>query len=531
MRRGLVAVGVLLLVTAGCLGITGTDSTDEPGTITSPQASDTPPTDSGPTDEPDTDTPGATETPSEPPPDPPEDRLGWENGYWYNESIDIDPSDGLNNTELAAVVNRSMARVERVRELEFNRTVPVEVISREEFASERSGRYQNVSGAGRLHHLVRLEARFFANETTDPLGIQQSTTSSGVGGFYDPNEDRIVIISETTPPRMDEIILSQELFHALQVRKFPEYTLLIDESLTVEKHNRYDIVTEGDGHLVDQRYQDRCEAGWDCIRPESEDGTDGGSPDIHRGIANTFNFPYTTGVTFVRDIQERNGWDAVDELYENPVASTEQAIHPEKFREDQPTEITYRDRSSSEWEVLPRTNDSKAIGFLQTGASNMTFGESGIYTMLWYPSYRATQQAGEVRDIVIPYFDHYNLTGTGNLSSTDPLNYDHPASAGWDGDKLVPYVTDDSAETNETGYVWKSVWDSEEDATEFMSAYEQLLTYHGAESAEGKEDTYHIPEGNGFADAFYVHQDGDTVTIVNAPSVDDLGDVHAPAGS
>ncbi|MDX1748601.1 MAG: hypothetical protein R3324_21930, partial [Halobacteriales archaeon] len=38
-----------------------------------------------------------------PPPDPETDRLGWENGYWYNESITVDQSDGLSDEELDAI--------------------------------------------------------------------------------------------------------------------------------------------------------------------------------------------------------------------------------------------------------------------------------------------------------------------------------------------------------------------------------------------------------------------------------------------
>lgn len=32
-------------------------------------------------------------------PDPDEDVLGWENGCWYNASIDVNRTDGLNRTE------------------------------------------------------------------------------------------------------------------------------------------------------------------------------------------------------------------------------------------------------------------------------------------------------------------------------------------------------------------------------------------------------------------------------------------------
>jgi hypothetical protein len=54
-----------------------------------------------------------------PPANPETDQLGWENGCWADEALSITREDGLNETELDAVVARSMARVEAVRELEF----------------------------------------------------------------------------------------------------------------------------------------------------------------------------------------------------------------------------------------------------------------------------------------------------------------------------------------------------------------------------------------------------------------------------
>jgi hypothetical protein len=67
------------------------------------------------------------------PPDPESDVVGWEAGYWYNESIDVDQSDGLSDAELEAYVARAMARVEHLREKEFQSEVPVSVQSRESF--------------------------------------------------------------------------------------------------------------------------------------------------------------------------------------------------------------------------------------------------------------------------------------------------------------------------------------------------------------------------------------------------------------
>ncbi len=445
------------------------------------------------------------------PPDPDEDVLGWENGYWHNESIDVTREDGLNDSELDAVVARGMARVEYIRKLEFDRTPPVEVISREEYANQTEQRYANVSESDRLHQNIKYEALFMVGEDKDAIAVQQNNQAGGVGGYYDPEAGEIKIISENvSTPKMDEITLSQELFHALQDRKFNISSF--DQS-TEELHNAKDGIIEGDGNLVDQLYQEECTAGiWNgsCLMPESSGGASDFSP--HIGLYQITYQPYSSGPPFVEGIYKSGGWEAVNDLYENPPASTEQVIHPEKYPSDEPTTVDFEDTSEDPWQrqTLNGSDGNET-------AASAQFGEGGLFVALWYPGYETRGST-----TIIPYEAHLNITASGNVSQTEPYLYEHPATEGWDGEKLVPYVTDDSAETNETAYVYKLVWDSETDAEEFRGKWLELMEFHGATPVDGHADTYRIPDEEEFGDAFYVTQEGDTVTIVNAPTVDDL---------
>jgi len=449
---------------------------------------------------------------SDAPPDPEEDVLGWENGYWYNESIDIDRSDGLNDSELDKVVARSMARVEYVRELEFEETVPVEVISREEYQSD-DGNY-TPSTADRLHQNTKWEATFFVNESTDAIATQQANRGATVGGFYSPTEDRIVIISENaTSPKLDEITLSQELFHALQDQKWNTLNYFGN---TTERNNAYNGIIEGDGNYVDYLYEQRCNEEWDCLLP-SENGGGGGGADINFGIYFVSFQPYSNGPAFVQEIREEGGWEAVNDVYDNPPASSEQVIHPEKYPDETPSEVTVEHDPQNGWEVLDMGEDS---------VDYAVFGEAGIASMVYYPTFEATQANQALTEVTVPYQSFFNTDSQGNVADINPYTYDFEASEGWDGDKLYPYVNDESAETNETAYVWKTQWDSEEDAQEFASMYQTILESKGGERADGLQNTWRIPDGNEFGDAFWVQQDGTTVMIVNAPTQDDLQDVR-----
>ncbi len=498
----------LLLVLSGCI------SAPSPSTPTASQEGPTPTSDgttstpSSTATETPSDTATPTDTPPEPaPPDPETDRLGWENGYWYNSSVAVTPADGLNESELDAVISRAMARIEHIRALEFEEDVPVEVISRAEFRNRTGGR--NISPANRLHQNVKWEAMFMIGETEDALATQESNQGATVGGYYSPAQDQIVIVSENaTTPKMNEVTLAHELFHALQEHHFEvsEY----DQS-TRELHNAKDGIIEGDSSYVERLYDQHCSTEWDCVLPSPTEG--GGSSSIHWGMYLVTYQPYSDGPSFVNQIHQRGGWDAVNAVYENPPESTEQTIHPERYPDDEPAELSFSDRSDDEWAILD----------LQGGINYASFGEAGLATMLFYPFY----DSGRTEAPIVPLEQFFNFTSDGSLSTDDPITYTTPYTVGWDGDWLYPYVNESSAATNETGYVWKTVWDSPDDAREFGTGYEQLLLYHDAEVVA--DGVYRIPQGP-YADAFSISIEENTVYVVNAPTVADLDSVRAGAG-
>ncbi len=501
--------------TATQLSPSAADPADAPGVDTGPESTAEP--DTGPVQASAGESATGTQrqTSGAAPPDPDSDVLGWENGYWYNESIDATQSDGLNDSEMDAVVGRAMARVEQIRRIEFERTPPVKVVSRSEFRRNTKQRFQqsNVSQANRLHQNVKFEALFLVGEETDYLAVNQQNTAAGVLGFYVSGNgsnlpgvtggDIVIVSNNESTPKIDEITLSQELFHALQDQQLNTtgaYNVTTEE----DRHAVLGVI-EGDGNYVDYLYEQRCNAEWDCLRPSKGEG--GGAGDRHIGLVLYQLIPYSEGPPFVQGIHDRGGWEAVNRLYADPPASTEQLIHPGAYNEDPPQTVRVEDTSSGDWRVLE----------LSHGVNYASFGEGGAFVMLWYPSYQTRS------DQVIP-LDIFGASPPGLY------DYDHPYSAGWDGDRLVPYVTNDSASTNETAYVWKLAWDTPGDAREFAEGYRKLLAFHGADRV-GK-NTYVVPEGRTekyggeFGDAFHVIVENDTVTVVNAPTRDDLQSVH-----
>ncbi|MFB6224046.1 MAG: Hvo_1808 family surface protein, partial [Haloarcula sp.] len=207
---------------------------------------------------------------------PEADRLGYENGYWYNESLSVTTDDGLNESERAAVVARTMARVERIRGLEFEDSVPVSVISRAEYRNSTGG---EAGESLRRFDNTKFEALFFIGEKRDSIAVQNSNRGESVLGYYSSQRSEIVIVSDSETPTINRGTLAHELVHALQDQHFG---LESDAQTRDEIQGRNGLI-EGDAVAVRQEYTQRCGDDLECIdRPETSGG---GGGDRHFGIS------------------------------------------------------------------------------------------------------------------------------------------------------------------------------------------------------------------------------------------------------
>ncbi|MUV89961.1 hypothetical protein GJ629_08700 [Halapricum sp. CBA1109] len=440
--------------------------------------------------------------------DPETDRLGWEAGLWYNETIGVDNSDGMNATERELAVARAMARVEHVRGTEFpgNETIPIDVQSREEFREEGFGQ-DNYSEAYRTFDNVKFESLFFVGEDEDSLQVQEDNRGESVQGYYSPTNDSIVLISEGDLPQFDgEETLAQEVAHALQDQVYDTASLQRNAT-TRDGYAGLLGIIEGDGNLIDELYVEECAANWSCIpAPNTSDGGPGPGEGFHYGIYFMEYLPYSDGPGFVQHYYDRGGWDRVDEIYDAPPASGEQVVFPEKYGSDPPADVAIGDRSAAGWEQV----------VTEDGQSYDRLGMGSMAAMFMYPAYEEAYNGS----FVVSPVAFLNTDAQGNVDSSDPVDYGFPAVTGWEGDRFEAYQND----AGETGYVWRIQWNSAANATQFAGTYRDLLSYWGADSVG--DGRYEIADDSPFTDAIDLAVDGDTVTIVNAPTTDQLDDVH-----
>lgn len=433
------------------------------------------------------------------------DGIGRENGYSADAKLSISPKDGLNKTERKAVVSRTMARIEIVRQKEFKHPVPVTIQSREKFKGNQSN--QNITESFRQFDNAKFEAMFLIGEKSDSLAVQNEARGQSVLGYYSPKKDSIVIISNSKTPTLDgESTLAHELTHALQDQHF---NLSDYNRSTRDEHNAVNGLIEGEANLVQQRYMSNCGNNWDCL-PRSESGSSS-QPPSNWGVYLLNYFPYADGPEFVNYYQQRDGWSRVDEMFSQPPASSEQVMTPTKYGTDAPTNVTLDDRARNGWSRVHLTGQ-------RSGPSRpdyATLGQSGLTAMFAQATFDSYN-----RSAVVPRRAIFNYDGN-QPNRSDPLDYSLPITNGWDGDRLHVYQ-----KNNEMAYVWKVKWDSPKDASQFAAAYRQLLSHWGATKAG--TDTWVIENGP-YADAFSVRTSGSTVVIVNAPTTDDLGDVRRKA--
>ncbi|SEW21130.1 Hvo_1808 family surface protein [Natrinema salifodinae] len=426
--------------------------------------------------------------------------LGYIGDYAHDDVFEFDPSDGLTADQLEAVKYRTMARLEVVRGLKFERDVALEIVSRDEYRNQRADGIRNASA---FENEVWRGA-FVVDGDTDVNRAFDDLYGDSVQGYY--VNDRIVIVTdETDEIRIDRWTLVHELTHALQDQHFG----IGRQSETIDGVRAENGLFEGEANFLPDRYDRRCGDEWQCLPDAQPTATSEGLTDrpFNVGLFLSVYVPYAEGPEFAADLYDRGGWDAVDRAHDERPTSTAQLIHPDRYPDTDPVDVTVPDRSTDAWRPVADGGDPRTE----------TVGEATLFATLW---------ANGAVDRPI----------TAGATERSPYNYSHPATAGWAGDAMTVYRSTDGS--NRTGHAWRLAWESPSDAAEFTDAYRRLLANEGgqrvddADSAAGTEagTVYRIPDGEPFAGAYRVSITGETVTIVGAPTVDDLDAIHAHAG-
>jgi hypothetical protein len=360
--------------------------------------------------------------------------------------------------------------IEKIRNLKFKSPVVVETQTIEALNSyiekQILHEFGEDKGRGYITALVILGA---LKEYVELSTVYSTLARSQVSAHYDPYSHKYYLIMTNLPPDFIEIISSHELSHALQDQNFNLKEFLDSPASNIrqnaDKALARQCVVEGEATLImvtwfmmknkeNTNPEDVTKetslavSMMASINPESlielpktqtEKKNFSFPPDITEMLQGLDDLPlffvytlyssYAQGAYMVNYLKTQGGWERINKLYKHPPVSTEQILHPEKLldKTDEPLDVTLDEFSR----LLPASWICK---------EENTLGELGIIALLQL------------------WLNNADVAKTG--------------AEGWGGDRYGYFTYNNSEKYL---LVWKILWDTEKDATEFSVAYQALL--------------------------------------------------------
>ena len=365
------------------------------------------------------------------------------------------------------------------RELELLEPLDITTITRAEYAEQNEASLEEEFPADSTADWQQvLVFMGFLEEGDNIAQIYTDMFSGNVLGYYEFTTKKLVIISENEGDWsvIDRSTIVHEMTHALQDQHFDlEQTQSAAlETFTDDSYLSTTSLIEGDAMISETIWLISNDL-LDAYNDELSDLDMSASEEAPFFLQESTSFPYVYGAEFIVYFWQDGGWEAVNEVWDNPPTTTEQILHPEKYVEGEgaiPVAIADPTESMDGWRVLEYNEN----------------GEFGTSLFL----------------------------RNGGASDRDAAT----ATEGWGGDADY-IVTNDE----DTALVWVSTWDTEDDADEYV---ELLLAVEsdrlGGTFEEVDATTYRL-EGDGWYAE--IQHDGADVSYFVSTSVDGLDDIIA----
>ncbi|MBN1887987.1 MAG: hypothetical protein JW850_08345 [Thermoflexales bacterium] len=353
---------------------------------------------------------------------------------------------------LAQVVQH---QVVQMRGLEFIHPVTVRTLTPDELR-ERMQREleQEWPPEEARKYALTLAAFDLMHPDTDLYQLYLDLLSEQVVGLYDTDTKELYVVADGKIGVLGRMILAHELTHALQDQHYDLNALGYGEQVRGELDSEHmsGIVglVEGDASLLQSMYMrtfsalDWARLGWEYAQLDM-DTLESAPEALTAGLT----FPYQEGQRFVVSLYESGGWAAVDAAFARPPQSTEQILHPERYRAgDRPRLV-----------ALPPLTDTLGAGW---------------------------QFVDE--DIMGEFYTRLHLSPqTGSLAAAE-------AAEGWGGDRYAVYSHESQAALL---LAWRTVWDNETEADQFVEEYKRYLddvAGHEANLAQADRACWQLPD-------------------------------------
>ena len=232
-----------------------------------------------------------------------------------------------------------MSQVETVRGLRYERTVNAEAVSPQEIDRRLRGYFDTYYPRG--FYARRSRAWTTIGAISGDVGILEALgryQQGQVVGYYNSQNEELVYTGDAELSRIEQFILAHELTHAIDDQHFDLDRL--DELAASCDDEAFEAalgVVEGSAqHFATQvifRFPIQ-ELG------EIPGGQAEGVPQM---IQDLQEYPYTDGMAFVDALSDDGGNAAVNNALRRLPTTTEEVLHPERFRKDHPEELDVPD--------------------------------------------------------------------------------------------------------------------------------------------------------------------------------------------
>lgn len=344
----------------------------------------------------------------------------------------------LAQDETCRIADSAISDASTIRNLRIKRPVPCYVHGKEQVKKYLLHAIETKIPAEklRMEEAVYKALGFFPENFDYEKGIVELYLNQ-IGGYYDPDKSHF-IMAGWLPAMLQTTVAVHELTHALQDQYFDLSTFMDEKKLNGDELLARSALVEGDATAVMLDYA-RKMAGVPGI--EKEDNVEAmmlqnvvssslvaGMGAVPQSMQMLLIFPYTSGLRFAHTLLRRGAYAEIDAAFRRPPRSTEEILHPEKYLLEKPDFVAFQGKDLAGAEAGKLRYED-------------TMGEFATSLLL------------------------------GNFTSEKASAA--KAAAGWGGDRVAVFEDGSSSYRR---IVWKTNWDSTEDAEEFFEAYSAALS-------------------------------------------------------
>lgn len=327
----------------------------------------------------------------------------------------------------AAVYGAIATQVEAIRGLQPTADVTPDVIDQATLTTNLTADFDKANPPAAIAHSeAELVALGLLPPGTSLRDAYLAFQSAQVLGYYSPEAKKLFVVSRAGGiGPTQRLTYAHEFTHELQDQHFDLKALGLDAQDQGDRSLARLSLVEGDAVSVQTVWMQSALSKDELTQVLTESLDPAALAALQNAppiLRETALFPYTTGLTFVESLLVSSGYTAVDAVFKDPPASTEQVIHPEKYTAREAPIV-----------VTPAKDLAATLGSGWSEAARDTLGEA--FLRVWLQQEGAASQALD-------------------------------ATAGWGGDRLVLLDGPSGAHT----VVIETVWDSATDATEFAAA-------------------------------------------------------------